>query len=964
MAASFLSELAHKLVGRYSGDLSSLVILFPSRRARVFFNDALSEHSALPRWQPQWLTIDEIMERASGLMRGDRIRLITELFKVYSKYHPNEDFDRFYFWGDMLIADFDLIDKYLVDAKQLLRNIEEIKELEVDVSYLTPEQLRIISFWKSIGDGDSLSDQKQRFLKIWRTLYNIYQEYRERLLSLGFAYTGMMYRCAIENIEGGKNINLPNKKFILAGFNALSECEKQLFKHLANSEHGAEFYWDYDDYYVANTSHEAGMFMRDNLHLFPSVDKITSTNFINTKKDIKTVACVSNVVQCKYVAKLLESMDPKMLDKRTAIVLTDENMLIPMLHSVPESVGMVNVTMGYPIKNTLAYSLIERLIELQLHGDTRSSDGMEIFYHADIHGLLSHPYICDSIGNVAKERDSHIVSNKLIFVEKKLFERDELLNVIFTRRTHWQSTAKYLLDVLSNIVGKIASTNSIDVEYLNVAYDEITKIMHSIEKCKFDLPLDVFMSLVRRHLQTVTIPYEGKPLEGVQIMGILETRNIDFENVIIMSMNDANFPSDKTGQSSFIPYNLRAAYGIPTPEQHEAMYAYYFYRLIQRAKNVTMLYCSRADDKSTGECSRYIHQLEYESPYDITKLSVGVDLSTEDIEPISVAKGEYERAILDKFISGGTKALSPTALFRYVECPLKFYFHSVAKLSIPDEISEIIDALMFGNILHESMQELYTEFVNNENPRKAIADKCTQEVVEGVVDDKISELIYHSKKRVTEKFSGDTILVRDIILKYILRGILRYDTRQTENQGDSSLGCKNGSNNKSDYIIRGLEDDVDYKYEISGGRTVNLFGRADRIDERADGTLQIIDYKSGNVPHLEFNGIENLFRGQAHERISNIFQTLLYSMMLHKKHGVESMPTLYFASKMMNDDYSPNIVDISNGNVIDKYTEVAADFERELSAVFEELFDYEKPFEQCENVDMCKYCDYKSICRR
>ena len=204
MAASFLSELAHKLVGRYSGDLSSLVILFPSRRARVFFNDALSEHSALPRWQPQWLTIDEIMERASGLMRGDRIRLITELYKVYTKYHPNEDFDRFYFWGDMLIADFDLIDKYLVDAKQLLRNIEEIKELEVDVSYLTPEQLRIISFWKSIGDGDSLSDQKQRFLKIWRTLYNIYQEYRERLLSLGFAYTGMMYRCAIENIEGGK----------------------------------------------------------------------------------------------------------------------------------------------------------------------------------------------------------------------------------------------------------------------------------------------------------------------------------------------------------------------------------------------------------------------------------------------------------------------------------------------------------------------------------------------------------------------------------------------------------------------------------------------------------------------------------------------------------------------------------------------------------------------------------------
>lgn len=946
MASSFLSELAHKLVSRYSGDLSSLVILFPSRRARVFFNDALSELSSLPRWQPQWETIDEIMERASGLMRGDRIRLITELYKVYIKYHPNEEFDKFYFWGDMLIADFDLIDKYLVDAKQLLRNIEDIKELEADVSYLTPEQLRIISFWKSIGDGDSLSSQKQRFLKIWRTLYNIYEDYHKRLKSLGFAYTGMMYRCAVENIERGEGVELPNKRVVFAGFNALSECEKRLFKHLALSEHGAEFYWDYDDYYVANTSHEAGMFMRDNLHLFPSVDKISSTNFSDTKKEIKSVACVSNVAQCKYVAKLLEELDPDMLNKRTAIVLTDENMLIPMLHSVPKCVDKVNVTMGYPLKNTLAYSLIERLVDLQQHSNTRSNDGVDIFYHADVHGLLSHPYICDSLGEMAKKHDSYILQNRILFVENTLFDADNLLKVIFSKRKDWKSIAKYLLDVISALVGSIASAEPIDIEYLNIAYDEIAKVVNSIEKCEFDVPLSVFISLIRRHLQTVTIPYEGEPLEGVQIMGILETRNVDFENVIILSMNDANFPSDKTGGSSFIPYNLRAAYGIPTPEQHEAMYAYYFYRLIQRARSVTMLYCSRADDKSTGECSRYIHQLEYESPYNIDKLSVGVDLSTEEVAPISVAKGEYERSILNKFTTDGDSALSPTALFRYVECPLKFYLYSVAKLRTQDEISETIDALMFGNILHESMQELYGEFVGMANPMSAIKSKCSREVVENVVDRKISELIYHSKESVAERFSGDTILVRDIILKYILRGILRYDTSQ------------------SGFTIRGLEDDIAYKYEISNGRYVNLFGRADRIDERADGSLQIIDYKSGNVPHLEFNGVEGLFRGEANDRVSNIFQTLLYSMILHKNHGVESMPSLYFASKMLSDDYSPNIVDMSNGEIIDQYTAVAEEFERELSAVLEELFDYDKPFVQCEDVDMCKYCDYKSICRR
>ena len=946
MISSFLGELAHKLVSRYSNDLSSLVILFPSRRARVFFDDALSQLSDAPRWQPQWLTIDDVMERASGLMRGDRIRLITELYKIYIKYHPNEEFDKFYFWGDMLIADFDLIDKYLVDAKQLLRNIEDIKELEADVSYLTPEQLRIISFWKSIGDGDSLSSQKQRFLHIWRTLYNIYEDYRERLKSLGFAYTGMMYRCAVENIERGEEIELPNKRYVFAGFNALSECEKRLFRYLSNSEHGAEFYWDYDDYYVANPSHEAGMFMRDNLHLFPSVDKITSTNFSDTKKNFKSVACVSNVAQCKYVAKLLESLDSQMLDKRTAIVLTDENMLIPMLHSVPECVDKVNVTMGYPLKNTLAYSLIERLFDLQQHGNRRSSDGVDVFYHADVHGLLSHPYISDGLGEVAKKHDSYILQNRILFVENTLFEGGNLLNVIFSKQKDWKSIAKYMLDVVSELVGLMPSAEPIDVEYLRITYDEIAKVVNSIERCEFDIPLSVFVSLVRRHLQTVTIPYEGEPLEGVQIMGILETRNVDFENVIILSMNDANFPSDKTGQSSFIPYNLRAAYGIPTPEQHEAMYAYYFYRLVQRAKSVTMLYCSRADDKSTGECSRYIHQLEYESPYNIKKLSVGVDLSTEEVVPISVAKGEYERSILDKFTTEGGAALSPTALFRYVECPLKFYLYSVAKLREQDEISETIDALMFGNILHESMQDLYGEFVGMANPMSAIKSKCSREAVEQVVDKKISELIHHSTKSVAERFSGDTILVRDIILKYIMRGILRYDTQQ------------------SGFTIRGLEDDIEYKYEISDARHVNLFGRADRIDERADGTLQIIDYKSGSVPHLEFNGVELLFRGEAKDRISNIFQTLLYSMMLHKNHGTESMPTLYYASKMLGDDYSPNIVDVNSGEVVERYSAIAEDFERELSAVLEELFDYDKPFVQCEDVDMCKYCDYKSICRR
>ena len=941
MSKSFQQELAERLLERHSGDLSSLVMLFPSLRARTFFNNALSGLVTKPTWQPKWTTIDELMESASGLVRGECIRLIAELHNIYIKYHPNEEFDKFYFWGDMLIADFDMIDKYLVDASQLLRNLEDIKELEADVSYLTPEQLRIISFWKSIGDNDSLSEQKRRFLKIWRSLPAIYTEFREHLASLGFAYTGMIYRTAVERIKSGEEINIPRRKYVIAGFNALSESEKRLFDYLSHSEHGAEFYWDYDNYYTDNRSHEAGTFMRDNLKQYPAAEHISSDNFTKIEKEIKSVACVSNVVQCKYAAQLLSELDPKKLDKRTAIVLTDENMLIPMLHSLPETIDKVNITMGYPLKITLAHSFVERLMELQAH--SRPRDEKAVFYHVDVLGILSHPYIVDSVGKRAEELYANIVSERLTSIEDSLFAEDEILSTIFQRHTDWLSLAKYLLEVLSLVGDKLSEVDEMHAEYINIAYDEISKTMLSIQECNKEIKGDIFVSLIRRHLQTVTIPYEGEPLEGIQIMGILETRNIDFENVIILSMTDTNFPSDKTGQSSFIPYNLRAAYGLPTPEQHEAMYAYYFYRLIQRAKSVSMLYCSRADDKSTGECSRYIYQLKYESPYTIKHQSVGVDLSVESAEPIVVEKGDYEQQILSRYLKpGGEHSLSPTALFRYIECPMKFYLHSVAKLKPKDEISDTIDALTFGSILHLTMEALYGEFENEPNPMADIKKKCKRSIVEAAVDKTIQDILHVDSK----SFSGDTILVRDIIIKYIMRGIMRYDA--------DSKG----------FTIKGLEKGVACSYPISDGRTVNISGIADRIDILPNNKIQIIDYKSGNTPHLEFNGLSNLFRGPARERISNIFQTLLYAMILHRNEGLESMPTLYFASKMLSDDYSPKILNKQNGEHVECYSSYAEEFEGELTTVLDELFDFSTPFKQTEDSDACTFCDFKTICRR
>ena len=948
---TFHKELAQELLTKYNGDLSSVVVMFPSLRARAFFNDAIASIIEHPVWQPSWMSIDEAMERLSGLRRGERIRLISELYLVYHKHHPKESFDKFYFWGDMLINDFDMIDRYLIDAKQLLRNIEDIKELETDVSYLTPEQLRIISFWRSIGEEESLSEQKRHFLGIWRSLPAIYDEYRARLQELNIAYPGMIYRKAAECIKAGMTEGLPNKHFVVAGFNALSASERTLFNHLATRAEGADFYWDYDRYYTDNRWHEAGKFMRSNIVDYPmSSNVISNDNFVKRAKSLESIACVSNAVQCKYVNKILESLPKEELDKSTAIVLTDENMLIPLLHSLPESVKQVNVTMGYPLKNTLAYSFVERIIELQAHSDKRGDD--TVFYHMDVVGLLSHPYIMSSCQSEALRLLGEINKNRIISVRGKLFEGDAILATLFQRHTEWRGLGTYISKVLSLIEGCV--TESIQAEYLHLANEAVSKLVRSIDCCEFernniDFTTKVFTSLLRKHLQTITMPYSGEPLEGIQIMGILETRNIDFKNVIILSMTDATFPGDLSGQSSFIPYNLRAAYGMPTPEEHEAMYAYYFYRLIQRAESVTMLYCSRADDKSTGECSRYVYQLDYEAPYPITKRSIGVDLTIGETKPIVVNKGAKEREILDRYLADDQKhSLSPTALFKYVECPMKFYFSSIAKLRTPDEVSETIDALTFGNIMHETMQMLYTPLLGKENPSGDIAKLCKRSIIEAAVDSKMGEIILGDKQASTKDFTGDMLLVRDIIVKYIMRGIMRYDS---DNTG---------------YTIDGLEELVECRYEISAGRNVNLSGRADRIDRLAtDGkTLQIIDYKSGNTPHLKFAGMEKLMFGEAKDRISNIFQTLLYSMMLNKRRGCDAKPSLYYASKMISEDYSPDIVNTETGEVIDRYSHHAEEFEPMLSKILEELFDYDTPFRQVESEDMCKYCDYKKICRR
>ncbi len=945
----FLEEVAERLYTRYGDELVERNILFPSRRAQLFFTDALSRIVQHPLWQPRWVTIDELMSEIAGLRIGERVRLVTELYKVYSAYH-DEPFDKFYFWGDMLLTDFDTIDKYRIDAEMLFRNISDLKELEADISYLTPDQLEIIrTFWSSFGEEVDLSDEKRRFLAIWKTLGPIYRQFRERLTAAGIAYNGMVQRAAAEKLQAGEFRFSEPRRYVVAGFNALSECEKELFRFLATNAE-TDFYWDYDDYYTRHPEQEAGMFVRQNIVRFPARDPISHDN-LRTEKQLTAISTVSNAVQCKQVARILHELaEQGPLDKRTAIVLTDENLLMPLLYALPPELDAVNVTMGYPLRATPVYTFVERLVELQHHRRTTKS-GNTAFYHVDVTGLLAHPYVAGHDAAATGSLQEQIVRERRITVDADWLGKTELLQRIFRPAATWHEMSDYLLDVLDSVAHTPATKDDLHqrIEFLSVTAAEITKLRNSLDNCDMDLSTEIYASLLRRHLQTIRIPFEGEPLKGVQIMGILETRNLDFDHVIVLSMTDDNFPGNRLAQASFVPYNLRAAYALPTPEHHEGVYAYYFYRLIQRAQTVHMLYCSHADDKSTGEPSRYIRQLDYESGFSIRKIEVGVDVNLAETEAIEVAKDADVMRRLARFTDPESQAaLSPTAFFRYVACPLRFYFASIARLKTNDEISEEVDAPMFGTILHAAVQALYARIEDEAHPGETLNALLRTDEIARAVEAAINEHYLHDQSASTQEYTGNLLLVKDIVTRYLKEGLLPYDAQHDR------------------FTVIGLEDRIACGFPFStadGERTMNFAGVADRIDRLDDGTLRVVDYKTG-TEHLDFKGIDSLFHGKGKERQSNILQTLLYAMMLHRTRHADAIPALFYMRGIRKSDYSPLLNDTELNERGVPYSRYSETFEQFVREALEEMYDAQIPFRQCEDADTCKYCDFKNICGR
>lgn len=952
----FLKEIASFLLKPGEYNLSETCVVFPNKRARLYLSKYIGELTDKPVWAPRYTTINELMENLSGYIYADKLTILFELFEIYRHAtKTDENFENFYTYADPLLADFDEIDKYLADARDLFSNLAGLKALEGKFSYLSEEQVAAIQqFWNTFNPDHSSEGQKT-FISLWNVLPEMYSQLRQKLSSKGLAYEGMAYRKVAEDIMGNNEMDGLNAgRYLFVGFNALNKCEESLFRYLKN--HGkAEFYWDYDSWYAQNEVHEAGLFIRKNLHDFPETRSINHENLASGKKNISFLPVPSNTGQAEALPYVFEKLGIRQTSEaqHTALVLADENLLVPVLYAIPESVTNLNITMGYPIMGSVVFNLVDSLYEL---GRNKRSDpkGFSTFYFKDVLSILGNPLLKAIYGGHIQRVRNLITKSNLVYLSGKEILDDKNEDILFYAGSEKVNACQYLAGVFEFLIRNLAApeneikTDAVQMEILFQVYSYLTRLKDILANYTFEPGYETLFRLIRRMLKTLHIPFNGEPLAGLQILGILETRTLDFDNVIILSMNEGILPRS-SAIPSFIPQNLRFGFGLPTPDHQDSIYAYYFYRLIQRASNVVLVYDSSTGGLRTGERSRFMHQLYYELPDGVKEINPSYPVTLLRPVPIVVEKmGEVADALL-LYTEGGRKILSPSALNEFLNCSLRFYFHHIAGLPQPEEVSEDIDARIFGNLLHKAMQILYGSFGSSLITKELLEDILKKDdVINDALDRSFHEVLFgNGKGSSSRKIEGFNLIVRQIIRTYIHNLV----------NADAGGGA---------FRIADLEKRVETTFPVDtadSSLSVRIGGTIDRVD-LFEGHFRIIDYKTGIVKS-SFVSVSSLFDGNEKLRNDAVFQVLLYAMMYQKlfPDGV-IVPALCFVRGSHADNFSYSIQYGEKKKKLEDYREVKTEFEESIHFHLARLFNLNEAFTQTENTKICQNCPYAVICRK
>lgn len=954
----FLYQVASLFYEKWGAEVSRLAFVFPNRRTGLFFQKYLSEVADTPLFSPTILTINDLFIQLSGKQSADRISMLFTLYDIYIRQSGStETFDEFLYWGEMLLNDFDDIDKYMANARMLFSNVTDLREIENDFDFLSDEQIAAIrSFWSSFYPRGDTPNQQQ-FLAVWQVLYDLYEEFRATLAAGGKGYEGMIFREVVESMERGESPDLPYERIVFVGLNALSVSEERFLAQLQKREI-ADFYWDYVSDKVTDPDNKASYFVSRNLKSFPSSMKLPPEEKVKT--EIEVIGIPSGIGQAKHVYTLLSDWckEAEMSSEealRTAVILPDEHLLIPVLNAIPEQIRRINVTMGYPLAGTPVASLIEYILALQKN--VRYIDRNPLFYFRDVLPVLNHRYILSTSPEIISSLVKEITENNKIYISHTELEKTPLLEILFTPVTGVEAFSDYLIKVLEEL-NKVMSalsdeeeedatlrTNDLEQEFIFHYFTTVNRMKEVMKDARIEMKIDTFFRLLKRVTDTITIPFHGEPLSGLQIMGVLETRALDFDRLIILSMNEGIFPQRKAA-NSFIPYNLRRGFGLPTYEYQDSVWAYHFYRLIERASHVSLLYDTRSNGLQTGEVSRFVHQLHYHYEVPMRDKLVVYNVSSSKTPPLAVPKREDIMRRLDAYRKGGSKAISASAINTYLDCPLKFYFSVVEGIREEEEVSETIESDVFGSILHKVMEELYKPFQGKMvtvDLLKAIR-KDTALLTGAIARAFASEFF---KTEVVRSLTGQNYLIGEMIRKYVEK-ILERDGKLTPFVYIESERKINGLISLSDYS------------------EIRLKGFIDRVDEVLD-AIRIIDYKSGSGT-TTFSSIESLFNKEEKDRAKAVMQVFMYCWMyahFTENKGKTIQPGIYYVRSLFSDPFDPSVyhrIERGKSEKVEDFSGYAQAFEEGLRGCLDEIFNPEIPFTQTPTGKACSYCPFKGIC--
>lgn len=955
MRKTFLEYVAEDLLKKYGTDLSRITLVFPNKRASLFLNEHLARMADGPLWSPVYTTISQLFRDRSERVVADNIKLVCDLYRIYVQCTgTTETLDHFYGWGMLMLSDFDDIDKNLADATDVFRNLSNIHELD-DISYLSEEQREVLKRFFSNFSDDYNTELKNRFLQLWQNFGNIYNSFNDHLQEEGLAYEGALYREVVNNDLATYDADT----YIFVGFNMLQKVEQKLFTLLAKAGK-AKFYWDFDRYYMEGANNEAGYYIRQYLEAFPNElfnrDDEIYNNF-RTEKVLRFISASTETIQGRFVGHWLQNEDFVRAGRKTAVVLCDENLLQTVVHSLPSEVENVNITTGFPLAQSPVFSFVNALINLQTIGYTKSTERYRLQY---VRAVLRHPYSLFLSDNCTEQLRA-LEEHHTYYPSRQEMAVDEGLTLIFANleegvadvQTYHAKLVDWILSMLKT-VGK--STQETDDHLMKEAiyrmYTLFNRLHELIVSGDLSVDLITLLRLITQLVQSTSIPFHGEPAIGLQVMGVLETRNIDFDNVLLLSCNEGNMPKG-VNDASFIPYAIRKAHSLTTIDHKVAIYSYYFHRLLQRAQNITILYNNATEDGHTGEMSRFMLQMLVESGHKIERLSLQAGQMPNVLQPHAVEKTDSIMQQLMKL-----DKLSPTAINRYLRCQLLFFYNTVAGLKESDEETDDIDNRTFGNIFHKGSQLIYEQLMdaNFTVSENAIKDFLAEKsALQRIVDRTFNEELFKvANAKQHPQYNGLQLINRGVIISY-LKKLLQMDLSLTP------------------FRILAMEKPVEQEvvFNVDGkSHTLTIGGYVDRLDEVEEGNgkvIRVVDYKTGRKPQTAVAAFEDIFSGDkvTKNHADYYLQTFLYAAIVRdslkwNKQKLPVSPALLFIQQASAEENDP-VLRVGKERISD-IAVYHNDFWAHLKALLSEIFNKERAFMPTKDRERCTRCPYRQVC--